>query len=892
MQFAPARRLLILLVFLQPAMVSALALVNGNFAIDNPSDPGFGWTRTGNVTVAGGQAIITEDGVVSPVTLGQEFTLPAGVSGMTIILAAVNLGANSVGPMDAFEIRLTNPSTGNSLLSPIPTLSGTDAFFNLQQTGIVHFSPGVTVPGATVSGSSWSPTFPAAITVDLSGTATERAARLRFELIGFDTVSSAIRIEGVALGVPPVATIDTGLEVNEDGTLDVDLLANDTDADGDLDPLSVEIVANPTSGTVTVNRDNGMVTYRPEANFSGFDGFSYRVHDAGGNPSNTATVAVTIHPLNDPPVIASTPALTIDEDAAYVYTITATDIDNGAPVIAAPTRPSWLTLTDNGDGTGRLSGTPTNADVGQHPVEIAATDNPGASAVQQFVITVVNVNDAPTFLGTPPTAATEDVPYTYNVSTTDLDGNPLTIVAQLLPAWLNVTDHGNGTATVTGTPLNAYVGSHNVTLAVSDAIAPAVLQAFTITVANTNDAPVIATAPVLTAIQNILYNYIVTATDDDGDAIAISALVLPAWLQFTDNHNGTAQLSGIPNNDAVGNHEVTVRAQDGNGGANSQSFTIAVANVNDLPLFTSVPAATAVEDQEYRYNVTTIDIDGDILAIQATVLPSWMGLTDHGDGSATLVGTPAAADAGNHNVTLKVTDAIDSFATQDFVVTVTVVNDAPIFVSTPPLAVRVSSIYSYAITATDEEGDAITIVATTIPPWLGLLDHGNGTAVLNGTPADGNMGTNNVVLEAADASAKKSTQNFTIVVLSSDADGDGLPDAWEEDHFGNLAFGPEDNPDGDKLINRHEFDVGRDPAAADTDIDVLDVTPGWNLLSIPDYVVNPTPANLFAGRNLGAPWVWQEDRFITIGDQEPLDYRKGTWVYFEDGSPIFLLLQD
>jgi hypothetical protein len=53
------------------------------------------------------------------------------------------------------------------------------------------------------------------------------------------------------------------------------------------------------------------------------------------------------------------------------------------------------------------------------------------------------------------------------------------------------------------------------------------------------------------------------------------------------------------------------------------------------------------------------------------------------------------------------------------------------------------------------------------------------------------------------------------VPLSVDADGDGLDDAWELWHFGTLAFGPKDDPDGDGYSNAREQIMGTNPLAPD-----------------------------------------------------------------------------
>jgi hypothetical protein len=46
---------------------------------------------------------------------------------------------------------------------------------------------------------------------------------------------------------------------------------------------------------------------------------------------------------------------------------------------------------------------------------------------------------------------------------------------------------------------------------------------------------------------------------------------------------------------------------------------------------------------------------------------------------------------------------------------------------------------------------------------------------------------------------------------AADSDGDGLPDEWERAYFGDLRYGPDDDPDGDGYTNLEEYNAGTDP---------------------------------------------------------------------------------
>ena len=140
------------------------------------------------------------------------------------------------------------------------------------------------------------------------------------------------------VNVPPVANDDTGA-TPFNTPVDINVVANDTDADGNLDLASVAIVGNPTNGTAVPN-GSGAVTYTPTTNFSGTDSFSYTVNDNQGATSNSATVAITVQPPPPPPAADLVLSLTDIPDPLTVngqltYTIT---VRNNGPGTATGVR--------------------------------------------------------------------------------------------------------------------------------------------------------------------------------------------------------------------------------------------------------------------------------------------------------------------------------------------------------------------------------------------------------------------------------------------------------------------------------------------------------------------------------------------------------------------------
>ncbi|NOX88948.1 MAG: S8 family serine peptidase [Calditrichaeota bacterium] len=100
----------------------------------------------------------------------------------------------------------------------------------------------------------------------------------------------------------PIAVADTAT-VNEDDSVKIAVLTNDSDPDGDN--LLFSVIVNPQNGSLTQNGDT--LVYSPDADFFGADSFRYQLNDNRGG-LDTATVRITVNPVNDPPQIVGLPS--------------------------------------------------------------------------------------------------------------------------------------------------------------------------------------------------------------------------------------------------------------------------------------------------------------------------------------------------------------------------------------------------------------------------------------------------------------------------------------------------------------------------------------------------------------------------------------------------------
>ena len=201
---------------------------------------------------------------------------------------------------------------------------------------------------------------------------------------------------------PPVAADDAPLSFDEDTSIEIRVLENDSDPEDAKSALTVSVVRGPARGMVVVNDavdpDGPTITYTPQANYNGADSFSYRVTDSGGLTSNVATVVLTIDALNDAPEFpATTPtARSVSERAQYGDPV-------GAPVTAVDVDGDDLTYSLVGstdfemlDGTAQITvrdGVALDATDQPTTVTVTVADERGATASIAVTITVTADDD-------------------------------------------------------------------------------------------------------------------------------------------------------------------------------------------------------------------------------------------------------------------------------------------------------------------------------------------------------------------------------------------------------------------------------------------------------------------------------------------------------------------
>jgi|GEM_PF-2593762 len=260
-----------------------------------------------------------------------------------------------------------------------------------------------------------------------------------------------------------------------------------------------------------------------------------------------------------PEFVSASDSLTlINELYTYIAEVTYNG-ESAAVITGGASNPSWLTVTDNGDNTASVSGTPDA--VGDFTITVIAEGD--VTTEQVYTLTV---GAMPTFAAISDAMINEGIAYSETATVSYEGLGTLTISAgNDFPTWLTLSDNGDKTATIVGT---AVTGEYMVNLVATDGTYET-SASYQITVMAV---PVFTSEPVISGNVDEVYTYNVVVAYTGDDALLVNADV-PAWATLTDNGDGTATITGIP--DATGIYPVSILAI-GKYNYATQTFSITV----------------------------------------------------------------------------------------------------------------------------------------------------------------------------------------------------------------------------------------------------------------------------------------------------------------------------
>jgi CshA-type fibril repeat protein/VCBS repeat-containing protein len=546
-------------------------------------------------------------------------------------------------------------------------------------------------------------------------------------------------------------TTDDSATVAEDSSVTIDVLANDTDVEGD--PLTVT-GATATNGSVTINPD-GTLNYTPNPNFNGVDTISYTVDDGNGG-TTTATVTVTVSAENDAPV-ANNDAGTTDEDTPITLDVLANDTDiDGDDLTVDSATASNGSVSINPDGS--ITYTP-NADFnGIDTITYTITDGNGGTSTATVSVTVNAVNDAPV-VNDDTITTDEDTPVTVDVLANDTDPEGDSLSVDTATAT-NGTVTINPDGTITYTPNPDFNGTDTITYTVSDGNGGTTTATATVTVGAVNDAPVVNDDTITTDEDTpVTVDVLANDTDPEGDSLSVDTATATNGT-VTINPDGT--ITYTPNPDFNGTDTITYKVSDGNGGTTTATATVTVGAVNDAPVVNG-DTITTDEDTPVTVDVLANDTDpeGDSLSVDTATATNGT-VTINPDGTITY--TPKPDFNGTDTITFSVTDGNGGTTQSQADVTVNPVNDAPEI--TGPTEFEVNEDESLVVNlsdiVTDPENDTLIVDSVTTNNGQVIVGEDNSITFI---PNPDFTGTDTFTLTVTDGSDQTQTVVITVTVI-------------------------------------------------------------------------------------------------------------------------------
>lgn len=661
-----------------------------------------------------------------------------------------------------------NEGTSISLTLADVTVSDPDSNFPEDFTLIVQPGEGYTVSGTTVTPN---PDLNGALTVDVavSDGATTSA-------------TFGLQVTIIPVNDPPAITGHLAVSTSEDTPREItvaDLIISDPD--------------NATGFTLTVfPGDNYTLsgnTITPNPDFVG--GLSVQVQVSDGSlTSNIYTLPVQVIAANDQPVITGQVPVETAEDTPVTIQLThltVLDSDNNYP--------SGFTLNVSPGANYTVSGstiTPAPDFNGTLNVPVSVSDGSAVSEPFIFQIQVGNANDAPTITGQSPLSTNEEQAVTIllsHLTVVDPDNAFPSGFTLLVSPGVNYSVNGT-----TVTPALNFAGTLTVPVRVNDGVNNSASFDFQLQVNQINDAPSFAAIPNQKLAENSRAGS-VTITDiskgpmEDYQQLTFvanssnTAVISDPVIQY--NGTGTtAVLSYVVQPNVSGVVTLTVVAIDNgsNTPPNQNSYTagfqVEVVEINSAPTLNTIHDVSLMEDAEQQ-NIALSGITagpGENQALTVSVStnkPELFELLEVAYTSPATTGVlllKLKANAfGTAKITVTVTDNGSGVSpnvnttSRSFSVVVQPVNDAPAFTSQPVLVAAVDEQYEYRVTATDVDGDKLTILVPTKPAWATFSGSGNGQGRLHGKPPKGSLGDTPVKLQVSDGSTVVE-QSFTIYV--------------------------------------------------------------------------------------------------------------------------------
>jgi hypothetical protein len=485
------------------------------------------------------------------------------------------------------------------------------------------------------------------------------------------------------------------------------------------------------------------------------------------------------------PSLSPLPNVTLNAGTTQNVNVVAVDTANRVVSVTA-TLPPFATLNPPTLGTGSvvtsLTLAPSAGQVGDYTAAVTATAG-GVSSVRVFQITVnaAGSDQAPIVTAPAWQHVTEGSPLSFAVSASDPDGNAISsLSASGVPTGASFTANGsNSSGTFQWTPGAGDAGEYDVSFTATNA-----LSGTSVTHVHVAPAPKLAIDPIadVTVGDGGSVSVPVHATGVPGALITLTA-VLPAFATLNPPGSGTGAVSTSvtvsPPTGSAGTYHASITAIS-QGASVTRAFDIIVtgsAGGGNRPPVVSAPAADTVAiGSTLSFDVTASDPDGDHVDLAGTALPPGSSFTDHANDTGTFTWTPVAGQEGTYTASFTGTDGRGGSGSASTSITVTGVaprNHAPTLSAPAAEQVNVASNLSFTVTASDSDGDHVTLSAGSMPSGATFSDNGNNTGTFSWAPGSTQVGNYLVAFLGYDGRGGSGTASTAISVMAASGGGGG-----------------------------------------------------------------------------------------------------------------------
>ncbi len=253
--------------------------------------------------------------------------------------------------------------------------------------------------------------------------------------------------------------------------------------------------------------------------------------------------------------------------------------------------------------------------------------------------------------------------------------------------------------------------------------------------------------------------------DNPGDIVTVSTGTLPGSATF-DQFSLT--LSWTPAFDQAGVYELLLSAADEAGLKTYQSVYLSVANVNRAPSVSLTSESIEVDEGDpVVFSVSATDPDREAVTLTWSTTPEAAGATL----SNNVFNWPSAV-AGVFTVQVTATDQAGLEASASVVITVSAVNEAPVFAAVADTSVEVGAAVQVQLTATDPDGDALTYSMILANSTENIITRGAQLAagVFSWTPVITDAGPNLISVRVVDPEGLSDEVHFTVTVIAENVD--------------------------------------------------------------------------------------------------------------------------